>query len=605
MNAVNVTIDPKLCKATVNIGDLPQCDLISSINWGDGFTNSGPFISGAMPMHTYSGSGTYIISWLALEYNYSFTPPKICFEKIFRDTISLKCDSCECAGFSPLSFFNTNWPTANLPVKCGKSYQLPCLKPGQNPIFYFHGNMNCNKDSCTSKDVTWQIVAMPLGNIIASGSSTLYPLLGGAHFDITLNQTWFNPNVLYMLTITGQCGTKNCSCKVNFRFAECPCPCDYLLTDVSKGFSVSGNNLSCIRKFKPLGLCTKDIVSWTVTGPGTPIFVPNPTSGNGVTTVSFPPPGGVYYICMSVTRINPYNGIPCNSKEYCQKVIVKCKQFPSDPTRYFNTCQSTTIKNGDFDSGLVVGQLGLEGRVSNWNLFSNSGDGSVFVDDSSGAYDDGHLILVGGLENFAGVYQKLDSSVIKTDSFTIFDYAIKNYSEDELPNGTVLEFRLQESLNFNSPFEILAKQKIDSTIKGWSSRSFSKKGLSTSVDYKYLVICAQNDDIELRSAIGIDNIEACISTTELVNTKDEIDYRNIRIYPNPTAGTFIIQLNAAVRNGLSYQIIDVTGRSLLDKSEIVKSETQSVDVSNLSSGLYFIQFISNGKLLIVKKLIKQ
>ena len=61
-NAISITVDNDSCKATVNIGNLPDCDYFEYVNWGDGQQNNGPFTSGSMLMHVYSGSGTYVVS---------------------------------------------------------------------------------------------------------------------------------------------------------------------------------------------------------------------------------------------------------------------------------------------------------------------------------------------------------------------------------------------------------------------------------------------------------------------------------------------------------------------------------------------------------------
>ncbi len=93
MNTVSITVDSTICKITFNIGDLPPCDFIESINWGDTSLSSyGPFNSGSMPMHTYSLSGTYIITYLAIEIDP--LTGFICYEKIIKDTITVKCGPC-------------------------------------------------------------------------------------------------------------------------------------------------------------------------------------------------------------------------------------------------------------------------------------------------------------------------------------------------------------------------------------------------------------------------------------------------------------------------------------------------------------------------------
>jgi len=86
-NAVSITTDKALRKVTVNIGNLPACDSIAWINWGDGQTANGPFGGGAMTMHTYAANGDYPVSMLAEERN---AQGQLCFEKIIADTPSVR-----------------------------------------------------------------------------------------------------------------------------------------------------------------------------------------------------------------------------------------------------------------------------------------------------------------------------------------------------------------------------------------------------------------------------------------------------------------------------------------------------------------------------------
>lgn len=211
-NAVTLTVDNNKCKTTLNIGNLPKCDSIGPVFWGDGTSTSGHFGAGTMPMHSYVNSGTYYISWTALEYDYSVIPPKPCFDKVFRDSIKLICDTCQCKSFSPLSFVNPSWPTAITPISCGAmSMPLPCTKPSQN--FFFQGNLNCNDSNCIRDSIHWNIMSTSGGQIISSGTTDVNSTTG--HFNISLNSIWFSSGAQYMLNISGQCGSNICVCKIN------------------------------------------------------------------------------------------------------------------------------------------------------------------------------------------------------------------------------------------------------------------------------------------------------------------------------------------------------------------------------------------------------
>jgi hypothetical protein len=89
--ATTISIDPSQCKVTLNVGNLTCNDYLEWVNWGDANQSYGPFSSGSMVMHTYSASGTYIITFLVIEKNPGTN--LICFEKILRDTITIQCNS--------------------------------------------------------------------------------------------------------------------------------------------------------------------------------------------------------------------------------------------------------------------------------------------------------------------------------------------------------------------------------------------------------------------------------------------------------------------------------------------------------------------------------
>jgi len=593
-NAVTITLDSIKCKATLNIGNLPKCDSIGPIFWGDGTSSTGPFIAGTMPMHTYTGSGNYFITWTATEYDYSVMPPRKCFEKIFRDSIKLNCDTCQCKSFSSMVFANFNWTTPNIPVACGQnSVQLPCAKPGQN--FWLHGYLNCNAPSCMRDSLNWS-VALINGPTIAYGTATYFNPSDG-HFDIYLNPGLFNPNVQYEIIVTGNCGSKLCKCNINFSFAPCLCLCGNIIQEASQGFYVSGNTQSCKRTIKPIALCAKDIVTWLVT----PAITPAPANsiGNNSQVFNFTIPG-VYTVCMVVNRIDD-NSNSC-SDSYCKKVTVNCSPHP-----YLRLCETNALQNGDFSEGLSKGELSKSelakaGKIDDWRLFPNIGEGQVIVEDSSGASDDGSVILIGNKSNFAGIWQQVDLGV---DSFINIGFDIINYRLDSNLLGAEIVFRLQSdsTLNAINKVDILRKKVMrDEKDKNYLQNNFSIN-YQHNPDLKYLVICLQNQSDTAYSIIGIDNIEMCTSKIPLSTNSDQLG--KLRIFPNPSTGHFIVEMQQVAASGMKFRIMDLNGRMVLENQTVIGNQIQNIDASSLASGFYFLQVVSDGKVLAVEKLMKQ
>ena len=96
-NATSITVNNDSCKVKVIFDNLPDCDYIEYIDWGvnPSQQTQGPFNAGDMAMFVYPGSGTYFISYLAIELD---AAGNICFEKIVRDTITVECNTC-CTDF--------------------------------------------------------------------------------------------------------------------------------------------------------------------------------------------------------------------------------------------------------------------------------------------------------------------------------------------------------------------------------------------------------------------------------------------------------------------------------------------------------------------------
>ena len=83
-----------------------------------------------------------------------------------------------------------------------------------------------------------------------------------------------------------------------------------------------------------------------------------------------------------------------------------------------------------------------------------------------------------------------------------------------------------------------------------------------------------------------------------LGTKD-FSANSFSIYPNPSNNIFNIDLNN--NNGFEFEVVDITGKVIINRSK-VSSNSYQLDMSQYSSGMYFINITANNKTA-TKKLI--
>ncbi|MFA7081359.1 MAG: T9SS type A sorting domain-containing protein [Bacteroidales bacterium] len=109
------------------------------------------------------------------------------------------------------------------------------------------------------------------------------------------------------------------------------------------------------------------------------------------------------------------------------------------------------------------------------------------------------------------------------------------------------------------------------------------KAFVAGTEYKFNVaLNGQNDLVTLETLIGLNDI---VTPT-------------FGVYPNP-AIDFVTISDA---NGSEIRIVDMLGRTLVSK--VSTSNTETVSLNNLQSGMYMIQIIKDGKAS-TQKLIKR
>jgi|GEM_PF-2063342 len=80
---------------------------------------------------------------------------------------------------------------------------------------------------------------------------------------------------------------------------------------------------------------------------------------------------------------------------------------------------------------------------------------------------------------------------------------------------------------------------------------------------------------------------------------------SVSLFPNPNIGNFSVDLLQAATEEMDFGITDVSGRLLLKKQIEAGSQIQSVNAETLPAGMYFLQVLSNGRVVAIEKFVKQ
>lgn len=82
---------------------------------------------------------------------------------------------------------------------------------------------------------------------------------------------------------------------------------------------------------------------------------------------------------------------------------------------------------------------------------------------------------------------------------------------------------------------------------------------------------------------------------------------NISIYPNPSAGTIVIESSFASEQQVRITLVNVLGEQvmIIDEGKLSGAYFRNVDISSLDAGIYYIQALEGNKIVSVNKIVKQ
>jgi len=125
----------------------------------------------------------------------------------------------------------------------------------------------------------------------------------------------------------------------------------------------------------------------------------------------------------------------------------------------------------------------------------------------------------------------------------------------------------------------------------WNGQAYCVSG-----DYEQTLSAANGCDsvvtLHLTITVGIDDYDFAASMT---------------VYPNPTTGILNVQITNFDNPISEFLMYDVYGK-LVDKVRTpydISTETTQIDMSQLSNGIYFVKAVADGKVVAVRKVVKQ
>jgi hypothetical protein len=344
-NSVHVSIDNKYCKATVNIQNLQPCAYIERVDWGDGNVDYGPWTAGSMVMHTYSGNGTFVITYLVIEKDPA--TGFICFEKVVSDTIKIKCKYVCCEDYNDF-------------VQAVDAATTISIDPNLCKVTLNIDTMPCND---YLEWVNWGDSNQDYGPF--TGGSMLmhtYPASGTYVITYLVIEKTPGTNLICFEKILSDTITLQCSytcCKDYNAFVQ--------VVDAATTISIDPSN--CKVTLNIGNLPCNDYLEWVNWGDGNQIYGPFASNSMTMHTYSV---SGTYIITFLVIEKNPATGFICFEKILKDTITLQCSYTCCKDYNTFvqsvDAATTITIDSNACKVKLNIGNLPCDGYLEwvNW-----------------------------------------------------------------------------------------------------------------------------------------------------------------------------------------------------------------------------------------------
>ena len=253
-----------------------------------------------------------------------------------------------------------------------------------------------------------------------------------------------------------------------------------------------------------------------------------------------------------------------------------------------NTKKNTTLIDSWFSvGGVCAGKMGVlktedtDGTIGNLQNILANADASAGIPINGVDAQDGLMPGTPLSPNVLGITSELD----------IFDQSVGN--SFLVNNGTIAALGGVEGVT-PSNMVLIGQFTTDGTF---SFELNIQIGTPTPGESEtYVASSPTGNEISIPTLI----YESEPNTNDLT---EEISSLNVSVFPNPANDNLTIEL-AKVANNFSYVVTDVQGNTVVSHTTISGSKAATVDVSNLTAGIYFIE-VTASNFSTTTKVVKQ
>jgi hypothetical protein len=247
------------------------------------------------------------------------------------------------------------------------------------------------------------------------------------------------------------------------------------------------------------------------------------------------------------------------------------------------------------DSSFAIGQAGTNGVVS-------LGDGGVAILEFSSPIMDGNGSDFAVFENgFDNLFLELAFVEVSSDGIHFFRFpAISNTDTTIQTDGFGLtdasklhNLAGKYRAEYGTPFD-LSDLTNDALLNKQSITHVKVIDVVGSIQNQYCSRDANNHKINDPWPTGWGNGGFDLDAVGVIHQQtvgiDELELTNVSVYPNPATNVLYVNLSSI---NYSLEVINLMGEVVLKAEN--KSNTTSLELSNLKSGVYYLKISSEGK----------